>query len=162
MVMIKLDDKVLFFSSVRGCFLTSSLIGTLALSLTIPLSILADICMQKVRFPRRWAHRSFSQKPKCRRCFYVDDKVSQITRVVSQQARFSWLFFVGAIPVFLSFFIATLLCHYNNWDPVLVGLRRLYAFVFRKHRVQRYEPQSFSTESFFFTLKSGFNVNSLW
>lgn len=32
----------------RGCFLTSSLIGTLALSLTIPLSIIADMCMQKV------------------------------------------------------------------------------------------------------------------
>ncbi|XP_061579818.1 solute carrier family 35 member F5-like isoform X2 [Cololabis saira] len=82
-----------------GCFLTSSLIGTLALSLTIPLSIMADICMQKVRF--------------------------------------SWLFFAGALPVFLSFFIATLLCHYNNWDPVLVGLRRLYAFICRKHRIQR-------------------------
>ncbi|KAM6934438.1 G-protein coupled receptor 39 isoform 2-T2 [Xenentodon cancila] len=82
-----------------GCFLTSSLIGTLALSLTIPLSIMADICMQKVHF--------------------------------------SWLFFAGALPVFLSFFIATLLCHYNNWDPVLVGLRRLYAFICRKHRIQR-------------------------
>ncbi|XP_071336216.1 solute carrier family 35 member F5-like isoform X2 [Trachinotus anak] len=83
-----------------GCFLTSSLIGTLALSLTIPLSIMADICMQKVRF--------------------------------------SWLFFAGAVPVFLSFFIATLLCHYNNWDPVLVGLRRVYAFICRKHRIQRW------------------------
>ncbi|OXB67723.1 hypothetical protein ASZ78_002805 [Callipepla squamata] len=31
-----------------GCFLTSSLIGTLALSLTIPLSIIADMCMQKI------------------------------------------------------------------------------------------------------------------
>ncbi|KAM9365715.1 solute carrier family 35 member F5-like isoform 1-T1 [Pholidichthys leucotaenia] len=82
-----------------GCFLTSSLIGTLALSLTIPLSIMADICMQKVRF--------------------------------------SWLFFAGAVPVFLSFFIAALLCHYNNWDPVLVGLRRVYAFICRKHRIQR-------------------------
>ncbi|XP_051937978.1 solute carrier family 35 member F5-like isoform X2 [Hippocampus zosterae] len=82
-----------------GCFLTSSLIGTLALSLTIPLSILADIFMQKVRF--------------------------------------SWTFFAGAVPVFLSFFITTLLCHYNNWDPVMVGLRRLYAFVFRRHRAQR-------------------------
>ncbi|KAA8588358.1 hypothetical protein FQN60_001552, partial [Etheostoma spectabile] len=80
-----------------GCFLTSSLIGTLALSLTIPLSIMADICMQKVRF--------------------------------------SWLFFAGAVPVFLAFFIATLLCHYNNWDPVLVGLRRLYVFICRKHRI---------------------------
>uniref|UniRef100_A0A3B3ZIT9 Solute carrier family 35 member F5 n=1 Tax=Periophthalmus magnuspinnatus TaxID=409849 RepID=A0A3B3ZIT9_9GOBI len=82
-----------------GCFLTSSLIGTLALSLTIPLSIMADICMQKVRF--------------------------------------SWLFFAGAVPVFLSFFIATLLCHYNNWDPVLVGLRRVYRFICRRHRLQR-------------------------
>ncbi|CAB1447126.1 unnamed protein product [Pleuronectes platessa] len=82
-----------------GCFLTSSLIGTLSLSLTIPLSMMADICMQKVRF--------------------------------------SWLVFAGAVPVFLSFIIATVLCHYNNWDPVLVGLRRVYAFVCRKHRIQR-------------------------
>uniref|UniRef100_A0A672FT32 Solute carrier family 35 member F5 n=1 Tax=Salarias fasciatus TaxID=181472 RepID=A0A672FT32_SALFA len=92
-----------------GCFLTSSLIGTLALSLTIPLSIMADICMQKVRF--------------------------------------SWLFFAGAVPVFLSFFIATLLCHYNNWDPVLVGLRRLYAFICRKHRTQRLPEDSEQCES---------------
>uniref|UniRef100_A0A8C2WVN1 Solute carrier family 35 member F5 n=1 Tax=Cyclopterus lumpus TaxID=8103 RepID=A0A8C2WVN1_CYCLU len=92
-----------------GCFLTSSLIGTLALSLTIPLSIMADICMQK--------------------------------------ARFSWLFFAGAVPVFLSFFIATLLCHYNNWDPVLVGLRRVYVFICRKHRVQRLPEDSEQCES---------------
>ncbi|XP_007541665.1 solute carrier family 35 member F5 [Poecilia formosa] len=90
-----------------GCFLTSSLIGTLALSLTIPLSILADICLQKVRF--------------------------------------SWLFFAGAVPVFLSFFIAALLCHYNNWDPVLLALRRLYTFMFRKHRSQRLSDEQ--TES---------------
>ncbi|XP_036277117.1 solute carrier family 35 member F5 isoform X5 [Pipistrellus kuhlii] len=81
-----------------GCFLTSSLIGTLALSLTIPLSIIADMCMQKVQF--------------------------------------SWLFFAGAIPVFFSFFIVTLLCHYNNWDPVMVGIRRIFAFICRKHRIQ--------------------------
>ncbi|XP_076012119.1 solute carrier family 35 member F5-like isoform X2 [Genypterus blacodes] len=92
-----------------GCFLTSSLIGTLALSLTIPLSIMADICMQKVRF--------------------------------------SWLFFAGAVPVFLSFFIAALLCHYNNWDPVLVGLRRVYAFICRKHRIQRLPEDSEQCES---------------
>ncbi|CAL8378076.1 solute carrier family 35 member F5 isoform X1 [Gadus morhua] len=92
-----------------GCFLTSSLVGTLALSLTIPLSILADICMQKVRF--------------------------------------SWLFFMGAVPVFLSFFIATLLCHYNNWDPVMVGLRRLFAFICRKPRIHRLPGDSEQCES---------------
>ncbi|XP_023565454.1 solute carrier family 35 member F5, partial [Octodon degus] len=92
-----------------GCFLTSSLIGTLALSLTIPLSIIADMCMQKVQF--------------------------------------SWLFFAGAIPVFVSFFIATLLCHYNNWDPVMVGIRRIFAFICRKHRLQRAPEDSEQCES---------------
>ncbi|XP_043549946.1 solute carrier family 35 member F5-like isoform X1 [Chiloscyllium plagiosum] len=92
-----------------GCFLTSSLIGTLALSLTIPLSMIADIYMRKVEF--------------------------------------SWLLFAGSIPVFLSFFIATLLCHYNNWDPVMVGLRRIFAFICRKHRIQRTPEDSEQCES---------------
>ncbi|XP_008327236.1 solute carrier family 35 member F5 [Cynoglossus semilaevis] len=92
-----------------GCFLTSSLIGTLSLSLTIPLSIMADICMQKVHF--------------------------------------SWLFFAGAVPVFLSFITATILCHFNNWDPVLVGLRRVYAFLCRKQRIQRLPEDSEQSES---------------
>ncbi|XP_078473869.1 solute carrier family 35 member F5-like isoform X10 [Lampetra planeri] len=64
----------------RGCFLTTSLMGTLALSLTIPLSIVTDIFTQK--------------------------------------ASFSWLFFLGAMPIFLSFFGTALLNHYSNWDPV--------------------------------------------
>ncbi|XP_052592731.1 solute carrier family 35 member F5 isoform X3 [Peromyscus californicus insignis] len=99
----------LCLGSLRGCFLTSSLIGTLALSLTIPLSIIADMCMQKVQF--------------------------------------SWLFFAGAIPVFFSFFIVTLLCHYNNWDPVMVGVRRIFAFICRKHRIQRVPEDSEQCES---------------
>ncbi|XP_056649740.1 solute carrier family 35 member F5 isoform X1 [Monodelphis domestica] len=92
-----------------GCFLTSSLIGTLALSLTIPLTIIADMCLQKVQF--------------------------------------SWLFFAGAVPVFFSFFIVTLLCHYNNWDPVMVGVRRIFAFICRKHRIQRVTEDSEQCES---------------
>lgn len=92
-----------------GCFLTSSLIGTLALSLTIPLSMIADIYMKKMEF--------------------------------------SWLLCAGSIPVFLSFFIATLLCQYNNWDPVMVGLRRIFAFICRKHRIQRTPEDSEQCES---------------
>ncbi|MEE6511916.1 hypothetical protein FKM82_018779 [Ascaphus truei] len=92
-----------------GCFLTSSLIGTLALSLTIPLSIIADMCLQKIRF--------------------------------------SWVFFAGAVPVFLSFFIVTFLCHYNNWDPVMVGIRRIFAFICRKHRIQRTSEDNEQSES---------------
>ncbi|XP_028928721.1 solute carrier family 35 member F5 isoform X2 [Ornithorhynchus anatinus] len=83
-----------------GCFLTSSLIGTLAISLTIPLSVIADMCVRKVQF--------------------------------------SWLFLAGSVPVFLSFVTVTLLCHYNNWDPVTVGIRRVFAFICRKHRIQRF------------------------
>ncbi|XP_069588643.1 solute carrier family 35 member F5 isoform X1 [Ranitomeya imitator] len=92
-----------------GCFLTSSLVGTLALSLTIPLSIIADICMQKVRF--------------------------------------SWVFFAGALPVFISFFIVTLLCHYNNWDPVMVAIRRIFAILCRKHRTLRTSEDEEQSES---------------
>ncbi|KAG8540579.1 hypothetical protein GDO81_019012 [Engystomops pustulosus] len=92
-----------------GCFLTSSLVGSLALSLTIPLSIIADICLQKVHF--------------------------------------SWVFFAGALPVFVSFFVVTLLCHYNNWDPVMVAVRRIFAFICRKHRVVRTSEDTEQSES---------------
>ncbi|XP_061432332.1 solute carrier family 35 member F5 isoform X1 [Lethenteron reissneri] len=82
-----------------GCFLTSSLMGTLALSLTVPLAVLADICFRKVQF--------------------------------------TWLFFLGCTPIFLAFAAAATLCHYNNWDPATVGLRRIFAFLCRRQRMQR-------------------------
>ncbi|EHH22462.1 hypothetical protein EGK_05733 [Macaca mulatta] len=63
------------------------------------------------------------------------------------KVQFSWLFFAGAIPVFFSFFIVTLLCHYNNWDPVMVGIRRIFAFICRKHRIQRVPEDSEQCES---------------
>ncbi|XP_038600391.1 solute carrier family 35 member F5 isoform X2 [Tachyglossus aculeatus] len=92
-----------------GCFLTSSLMGTLALSLTIPLSITADMCVHKVQF--------------------------------------SWLFLAGAVSVFLSFVTVTLLCHYNNWDPVTVGIRRVFAFICRKHRIPRFSEDGEQRQS---------------
>lgn len=63
------------------------------------------------------------------------------------QVQFSWLFFAGAIHVFFSFFIVTLLCHYNNWDPVMVGIRRIFVFICRKHRIQRVPEDSEQCES---------------
>ncbi|XP_077865118.1 solute carrier family 35 member F5-like [Saccoglossus kowalevskii] len=85
-----------------GCFLTSSLIATLALSLTIPLSMLLDIFFNRVMF--------------------------------------NWMFFVGTVPVFLSFFAVALLSHYDDWDPVLVALRRLM-FCFCRRRTTRRLPE---------------------
>ena len=63
-----------------GCFLTSSLVATLAISLTIPLTILADIM---------WKGK-----------------------------RYGPVFFVGAVPMFFSFFLVALLAHYEDWDPL--------------------------------------------
>jgi len=67
-----------------GCFYTSSLIATLAISLTIPLTMLADVLIRKVSY--------------------------------------DVLFYVGSVPMFVSFFLVSLLTQWNNWDPMLEGL----------------------------------------
>ena len=43
----------------------------------------------------------------------------------SLQAHFSWMFFVGAIPMFASFFAVSVLSHYGDWDPVLILIKKL-------------------------------------
>ncbi|KAJ7337219.1 hypothetical protein OS493_010076 [Desmophyllum pertusum] len=35
------------------------------------------------------------------------------------------MFLVGAIPAFASFFAVSLLTHYGDWDPILIGLKKL-------------------------------------
>lgn len=82
-----------------GCFLTSSLIGTLSLSLTIPLTMVADIAIKNVTY--------------------------------------SHLFFVGMVPVFVSFLAVTLLAYYENWDPVMVGIKRLAHCICGRRRLLR-------------------------
>ncbi|PNF40267.1 Solute carrier family 35 member F5 [Cryptotermes secundus] len=82
-----------------GCFLTSSLIATVAISLTIPMSMFADVMFKRVNYPS--------------------------------------MFYIGSIPMFLAFFAVTLLAHYENWDPVMEGIRRCYIFVFRRNRPVR-------------------------
>ena len=41
----------------------------------------------------------------------------------SQQVTFSFLFFIGAVPIFMSFFIVTILNHLENWDPLWVFVK---------------------------------------
>ncbi|XP_031564696.1 solute carrier family 35 member F5-like [Actinia tenebrosa] len=69
-----------------GCFLTSSLTATLSLSLVIPLTMLVDVFMNRIKF--------------------------------------TWLFFVGTLPVVISFFAVSLLTHYPDWDPVMTCLKK--------------------------------------
>lgn len=63
-----------------GCFYTSSLVATLAISLTIPLTIIADMVWKKKQY--------------------------------------GIIFFTGAVPMFVSFFIVAMLTHYQDYDPV--------------------------------------------
>lgn len=86
-----------------GCFLTSSLIATLAMSLTIPLSMLADVAVKHISYPV--------------------------------------LFYVGSVPMFLSFFAVTLLSHYEEWDPVAQLLNRLVDFCRLRNRNRRLEGE---------------------
>jgi len=41
------------------------------------------------------------------------------------QVHFSWMFFIGTVPAFVSFIVVGLLTHYGDWDPILVGLKKL-------------------------------------
>lgn len=83
-----------------GCLLTSSLIATVALSLTIPLSMLADMVLSTVAY--------------------------------------SSLFYIGSIPVFVSFFFITILAHYENIDPLCDIVRKIFGDAQSK-RLREYE-----------------------
>ncbi|XP_071103669.1 solute carrier family 35 member F5-like [Haliotis cracherodii] len=82
-----------------GCFLTSSLIATLALSLTIPLTMMADVIMKGVQY--------------------------------------SWMFYLGSVPVFVAFFAVSFLTHYENWDPVLIAVKKLIHCLCRRRLKSR-------------------------
>lgn len=88
------------FWTFRGCFLTSSLIATLAISLTMPMSMIADVLLKKIEYP----------------C----------------------IFYLGTIPMILAFLTVSLLCHYDNWDPVLDLIKRMYIWFCRRSRSIRY------------------------
>ena len=70
-----------------GCFYSSSLIATLSISLTIPLTTFADVLVKKVKYDH--------------------------------------LFYIGSIPMFLSFFLVAMVSHWNNWDPILECLKKV-------------------------------------
>ena len=72
-----------------GCFYTSSLIATLSISLTIPLTTFADVLVKHVHYDH--------------------------------------LFYIGSIPMFLSFFLVAMVSHWNNWDPIMECLRKVYS-----------------------------------
>ncbi|XP_058796700.1 solute carrier family 35 member F5 [Phymastichus coffea] len=82
-----------------GCFLTSSLIATLAISLTMPISMIIDVLLKKVEYP----------------C----------------------IFYLGTIPMILAFLTVSLLSHFDNWDPALNLMKKLYKWTCRRSRALR-------------------------
>nr|XP_012150178.1 PREDICTED: solute carrier family 35 member F5 isoform X1 [Megachile rotundata]XP_012150179.1 PREDICTED: solute carrier family 35 member F5 isoform X1 [Megachile rotundata]XP_012150180.1 PREDICTED: solute carrier family 35 member F5 isoform X1 [Megachile rotundata] len=79
-----------------GCFLTSSLIATLAVSLIMPMSMIADVLLKNVEYP----------------C----------------------IFYLGTIPMLLAFFTVSLLSYYDNWDPVMDLIKKIYIWICKKNR----------------------------
>ena len=77
-----------------GCFYSSSLIATLSISLTIPLTTFADVLVKKVSYDK--------------------------------------LFYIGSIPMFVSFFLVAMVSHWNNWDPILDGIKYLWRIICKK------------------------------
>lgn len=71
--------------------MTSSLVGTIAVSFTIPLAVSFDVFFKQVQYPR--------------------------------------LFFLGTIPMFVSFVTIILVSQYDQWDPILGFLERCVRFV---------------------------------
>ncbi|GFS11141.1 solute carrier family 35 member F5-like [Elysia marginata] len=82
-----------------GCFLTSSLVGTLSLSFVIPMSMLADAAVKNTNFG-------------------------------------VW-FYVGSVPIIVSFVAVSLLTHWDSWDPVLLALKKLVQFFLRRKGLGR-------------------------
>lgn len=80
-----------------GCFLTSSLIATLSLSLTIPMTMIADIAIKHVHY--------------------------------------NWMFYVGTCPIFIAFFATTFLTHWENWDPVLLAIKKCMQCICRRRLI---------------------------
>lgn len=93
-----IPNDILFY---RGCFLTSSLMATLSLSLTIPLTMVVDIFVKDVEY--------------------------------------SLIFYIGAIPMMLSFIVVTLLTHYENWDPLMDCITKINRRCSRNNHMYRYD-----------------------
>lgn len=51
--------------------------------------------------------------------------LTMIVDVFMKRVHFSWMFFLGTIPVFLSFFAVSFLTHYGDWDPIWIGVKKL-------------------------------------
>jgi len=57
---------------------------------------------------------------------------------VVKEIEFSALFYIGSIPVLISFVAVALLAYYDNWDPIMVAFRRMSVSICYRKKPIRY------------------------
>ena len=61
--------------------------------------------------------------------------ICPFTRFDSLQDHYTWLFYVGSIPIFLAFFGISFLTHFDTWDPVLLLVKKVLHCLFARRIV---------------------------
>lgn len=64
--------------------------------------------------------------------------MSMLADVLLKRVNYSMMFYLGTVPMLVAFFAVTLLAHYDNWDPVMAIIKRLYKFICKKRQQLRY------------------------
>lgn len=54
--------------------------------------------------------------------------MSMLADVVLKKVAYPALLYAGTLPMFIAFFGVTLLAHYENWDPALIFVKRVYSY----------------------------------
>lgn len=51
--------------------------------------------------------------------------LTMLADVVIRGDHYTWLFYVGSLPIFIAFFGVSCLTHYESWDPVLLLVKKI-------------------------------------
>lgn len=64
--------------------------------------------------------------------------MSMIADVLLKKVEYPCIFYLGTIPMLLAFLTVSLLSYYDNWDPVMDLIKRIYIWICRRNRSTRY------------------------
>lgn len=62
--------------------------------------------------------------------------MSMVADVFLKRISYPCLFYVGIVPMLLAFAAVTILCHHENWDPVVDVFRTTYFYLCRKAKMR--------------------------
>lgn len=61
--------------------------------------------------------------------------LTMLADVIIRGDHYTWLFYVGSIPIFLAFFGISFLTHFDTWDPVLLLVKKVLHCLFARRIV---------------------------